>query len=41
MPELTLSKKALIKLLETASPDPCEPYGCDPWEPMVNIFRPP
>ena len=28
MPELTLSKQALIELLERASPDPCEPYGC-------------
>src|SRR3712207_9100366 len=33
MPELSLSKQALIELLERASPDPCEPYGCDPWEP--------
>ena len=33
MPELSLSKQALIELLEHASPDPCEPYGCDPWEP--------
>ena len=33
MPELSLSKQALIELLERASPDPCEPYGCDPSEP--------
>ena len=33
MPELSLSKQALIELLERASTDPCEPYGCDPWEP--------
>ncbi len=32
MPHLTLSKHTLVKLLERASPDPCEPYGCDPWE---------
>jgi hypothetical protein len=29
MPELSLSKQALIELLERASTDPCEPYGCD------------
>ena len=34
MPELSLSKQALIELLERASPDPCEPYGCDPDEPI-------
>jgi hypothetical protein len=33
MPELSLSKRVLIELLERASPDPCEPYGCDPSEP--------
>jgi hypothetical protein len=33
MSDFTLSKQALVRLLERASPDPCEPYGCDPWEP--------
>ena len=32
MPDLTLSNQTVIKLLERASPDPCEPYGCDPGE---------
>jgi hypothetical protein len=41
MPELSLSKQALIKLLERASPDPCEPYGCDPWEPPNEPPDPP
>jgi hypothetical protein len=41
MPELTLSKQALIKLLETASLDPCEPYGCDPSEPPPGSSEPP
>ena len=41
MSELMLSKQALIKLLERASPDPCEPYGCDPWEPPPGGTEPP
>ena len=41
MPELSLSKQALIELLERASPDPCEPYGCDPWEPPNEPPEPP
>jgi hypothetical protein len=41
MLELSLSKQALIKLLERASPDPCEPYGCDPWEPPNEPPEPP
>jgi len=41
MSELMLSKQTLIKLLERASPDPCEPYGCDPWEPPPGGTEPP
>jgi hypothetical protein len=41
MSELTLSKQTLIKLLERASSDPCEPYGCDPWEPPNEPRDPP
>jgi hypothetical protein len=41
MPELSLSKQALIELLERASPDPCEPYGCDPSEPPNEPPDPP
>jgi hypothetical protein len=41
MPELSLSKRALIELLERASPDPCEPYGCDPSEPPDEPPEPP
>jgi hypothetical protein len=41
MPELSLSKQALIELLERASPDPCEPYGCDPSEPPNEPPEPP
>ena len=40
MSELMLSKQTLIKLLERASPDPCEPYGCDPWEPPPGGTEP-
>jgi hypothetical protein len=46
MPELSLSKQALIELLERASTDPCEPYGCgggmtDPPTPHVDPETPP
>jgi hypothetical protein len=41
MSELTLSKQTLIKLLERASTDPCEPWGCDPSEPPPGSGWPP
>ena len=40
MAELTLSRQTLIKLLERASTDPCEPWGCDPSEPPPGRYDP-